>query len=81
MIGVFLCIPRRFSTSHFYDGTADTPHITAPPILLSSEHLKESGVLLKKQSHPVVMESSFYFRAKQGTNSNSADELMSHLFH
>lgn len=49
MIGVFLCVPGRFSTGHFYNGTADTPHITAPPILLSSEDLKEGGVLLKKQ--------------------------------
>lgn len=39
MIGVFLCIPGRFSTSHFYNNTANAPHITAPTILLTSQHL------------------------------------------
>lgn len=39
MIGVFLCIPRRFSTSHFYNNTANAPHITAPSILLTSQDL------------------------------------------
>lgn len=39
MIGVFLCIPGRFSTSHFYNNTANAPHITAPTILLSSQNL------------------------------------------
>jgi len=39
MIGVFLGIPGRFSTSHFYNNTANAPHIAAPTILLTSQNL------------------------------------------
>lgn len=48
VVGVFLCVPRRLGTGHLDDGTAHTPHVTAPAILLPSQHLQQNSTPYRK---------------------------------
>ncbi len=39
MIWMFVSVPRRFTDSHLYNNTSNTPHVTASTIALSTQHL------------------------------------------